>query len=1090
MEKNTGDFFSSTESADITERRKTDDEILASEEKYRAFFTTSMDCVFITTLDGKWVDFNEAAIGLFGYESREELMDVKISDLYIDPADRKDHIRNISEKGYSFEYPVRLRKKDGTIISTLITSVARKDLEGNIIGFQGTIRDITEKKAAEDRISELLRLRDEQLRIINTSPAVAFLWRAEENWPVEMVSNNITQFGYSVDDFTSGRVTYISIIHPDDLQRVASEVEYNSSHNITEFTQVYRIFGKDKTQYWIEDFTHLRRDTTGMITHYEGIILDITDRKNAEEKILRAQQEVMKHDRFLQRLIDTIPNPIFYKDRNGIYTGCNTAFEEYIGLLKDQLVGKSVYDIAPKDLADIYRAADQKLLDNPGSQTYESNVKYADGSIHDVIFNKATFTDLKGDVDGLVGVIVDISERKKAEEEERLTRERFETLVKVSEMWDASETELSEYVMEAACRMTGSTLAFIGTVTPDESVMDIVAWSVSAMEECRVDVSPIHFPIEKAGIWADAVRTRKPKIVNDYPAPHPGKKGLPEGHARITRFLSLPILDHGKVVMVAAVANKTAEYDDADVTRLTLLMQGVWGNLQKRKSDEALIKSEYRFRELFNSMSSGVSVYRAVDNGADFIFVDFNHGAEIFEQMIKQDVIGRRVTEVFPGVQEFGLLEVFRRVWRTGQSEHHPLTQYKDNRITSWRENFVYRLPSGEIVAIYDDVTDRKQAEEALQVSENRYRILFEESPISLWEEDFSGLKSWIDTKKQEGVQDFAAYFKEHPEDVAQCATMVKVIHINRATMTLFGAATFQEFIEGINTIFPKESQDAFRDEIIAFSTGSKEFEKETPLMTLTGERKIVILKVTAVPGYEKTFSKIFVSGIDITQRKNVEVALHQANNKLNMLSSITRHDILNMIMAIRGYLELSEDLVDNPELKEYMMRENEAVDSIQRQIEFTRYYQDIGVEEPKWQDVGEIVRKVTHQLNLADITMENSVTGLEIFADPLIEKVFYNLIENSLRHGEHVTTIGFSYSETDAGLIISYRDNGVGITEADREKLFRKGFGKHTGLGLFLSREILSITGITIRENGEPGKGVNFEISVPENGYRHTGNA
>ena len=115
-------------------------------------------------------------------------------------------------------------------------------------------------------------------------------------------------------------------------------------------------------------------------------------------------------------------------------------------------------------------------------------------------------------------------------------------------------------------------------------------------------------------------------------------------------------------------------------------------------------------------------------------------------------------------------------------------------------------------------------------------------------------------------------------------------------------------------------------------------------------------------------------------------------------------------------------------------------------------------------------------------------MSGLEIFADPLIEKVFYNLIENSLRHGEHVTTIWFSSSETDAGLVISYRDDGVGITGEDKKKLFQRGFGKHTGLGLFLSREILSITGITIRETGEPGKGVCFEILVPKGTYRDTG--
>jgi PAS domain S-box-containing protein len=167
----------------------------------------------------------------------------------------------------------------------------------------------------------------------------------------------------------------------------------------------------------------------GQFGGYRGIDRDITERKRAEEEIHKAQQGIMEHDRFLQHLIDTIPNPIFYKDKNGVYIGCNTAFEGYIGLSKERLVGKSVYDISPKDLADIYHANDRKLLDNPGTQTYESRVKYADGSTHDVIFNKATFTDFVGNVDGLVGVILDITERKQAEAERKKYSETLEEMV-------------------------------------------------------------------------------------------------------------------------------------------------------------------------------------------------------------------------------------------------------------------------------------------------------------------------------------------------------------------------------------------------------------------------------------------------------------------------------------------------------------------------------------------------------------------------------------------------------------------------------------------------------------------------------------
>jgi signal transduction histidine kinase len=127
-------------------------------------------------------------------------------------------------------------------------------------------------------------------------------------------------------------------------------------------------------------------------------------------------------------------------------------------------------------------------------------------------------------------------------------------------------------------------------------------------------------------------------------------------------------------------------------------------------------------------------------------------------------------------------------------------------------------------------------------------------------------------------------------------------------------------------------------------------------------------------------------------------------------------------------------------------------------------------------------------QISIPAIHVDVTVGGIEVFADPLIVKVFFNLMENSLRHGERVTAMSFSSRESGAGLVITYRDNGVGISVEDKKKLFQKGFGKHTGLGLFLSREILAITGITITENGEPSKGVQFEMTVPKEGYRHSG--
>ncbi len=139
-----------------------------------------------------------------------------------------------------------------------------------------------------------------------------------------------------------------------------------------------------------------------------------------------------------------------------------------------------------------------------------------------------------------------------------------------------------------------------------------------------------------------------------------------------------------------------------------------------------IVLEEERYRSLFEYIGSCVAVYQAVDDGKDFVFKDFNRAAERVEQVKRENILGRRVTEVFPGVKDFGLLEVLQRVYKTGQPEHFPISQYKDDRISGWRDNFVYKLPSGEIVAVYEDVTKYKQLEEELKEREQLYRNIVE----------------------------------------------------------------------------------------------------------------------------------------------------------------------------------------------------------------------------------------------------------------------------------------------------------------------------------------------------------------------------
>jgi PAS domain S-box-containing protein len=212
--------------------------------------------------------------------------------------------------------------------------------------------------------------------------------------------------------------------------------------------------------------------------------------------------------------------------------------------------------------------------------------------------------------------------------------------------------------------------------------------------------------------------------------------------------------------------------------------------------------------------------------------------------------------------------------------------------------------------------------------------------------------------------------------------------------------------------------------------------------------------------------------------------AFRQANIKLNLLSGITRHDILNGITGLLGYLEICLELHPGEKMKEYLEKCIHLTGMIQSQIEFTRIYEDIGTESPKWQRVLVIMHKI-QEFFPYPLTYILDLDDVEIYADPLLEKVFYTLVENTIRHAKDATEVRVSYVIDETGLLIRYEDNGSGIPVSEKKKIFEKGFGKNTGFGLFISREILSITQLTIQENGEPGKGVRFEIRVPQGGYR-----
>lgn len=259
--------------------------------------------------------------------------------------------------------------------------------------------------------------------------------------------------------------------------------------------------------------------------------------------------------------------------------------------------------------------------------------------------------------------------------------------------------------------------------------------------------------------------------------------------------------------------------------------------------------------------------------------------------------------------------------------------------------------------------------------------------------------------------------------------------------------------------------------------------------IAVSGDDEIASLKQSMNTMLQELENMQHELACDVTERKRAEEALRLANKKLTILNSITRHDINNQLTAFQGFLELyHREYQRDAKAQGYFNRLIEITNIIENTISFAKFYQELGVQAPVWQQVRETILTSVAVLASPEITLVVDVGDVEIFADLLLEKVFYTLAENAVRHGEMVTKIRFTTEETPDALKIICEDNGRGVPTEAKERIFKREYYQHTGLGLFLAREILDITGITIHETGEPGKGARFEITVPKGAYRFTG--
>jgi two-component system, sensor histidine kinase and response regulator len=227
------------------------------------------------------------------------------------------------------------------------------------------------------------------------------------------------------------------------------------------------------------------------------------------------------------------------------------------------------------------------------------------------------------------------------------------------------------------------------------------------------------------------------------------------------------------------------------------------------------------------------------------------------------------------------------------------------------------------------------------------------------------------------------------------------------------------------------------------------------------------------------------------TERRRVEKALDEANKKLNLMASITRHDIINQLSTQHESLEYAMSMSTSDPAKAWEHVGAAALIATQtlNSVRFTEDYQKVGVKSPQWQDLLALVDCAGKNQSHDRVALINEISpGTEIYADPLIVKVFCNLIENTVKYGENATRIRFSTRVEGTDTVILCEDDGAGIPSNKKDLIFSYEYGMNTGLGLFLSREILAITSILIRETGIAGTGARFELRCPAGTIRTQG--
>ena len=1048
---------------DITDLKKTGENLQRSEARYRSIVDDMTEMIIRFTPDGKVTFVNEASRQYFTpMLPFPEIEGKNIHDLMQAASyeSGENFLPSLTLENPIWTHELCITDEEGRVRWQSWSVRALFDQEKRLVEYQIVGHDITDRKLAE----EATREKEEKLRLLSDNLPDGMVYQIiiepDGNRHFTYISAGLERYhGISVNDvMRDPMILYNQYLDEDRAELL--DAEDKSIRGRTIFTIQARYRTPDGAIRWslLKSIPRVLPD--GKIV-WDGFEIDITDQKNAEDELkkknyelLIAYEEITVSEEELRKNINKLIQKeefIRVSEERLIlaqeisHTGCwEYDLRSDTIAWSDELYRVFGYEPGRVELTlDLIRSAfhpdDVELHDrilNAAIETHdyepaEYRVIYPDGSLHYIIANGRIDVDETGKAIRIIGVCQDITDRKiLATERERLITElktSNEALVAANEDIAGAEEELRHQydALNETEKSLHETKDFLESLISIANV-PIIIWD-SSFRITRLNQAFEHL----IGQPADHLIGNSLEIL--FP-PNQADRSLRLLRTTLdgVRWETTEIdIMHQNGSILTLLWNSATLYAPDGLTPVATIAQGHDVTSERRLEQEkevalAQIQENLAYLailndEIRNPLTTIITVADMVDD----------------QQVIT--LITDQVTRIDDMVNQLDTRWVESEKVLNAIRKHYQVH-------TGTRTPLMTEMPALKIL-------------QGPNLSPQNEKILIEEVQAQL----YSILDS-IDSLIY--VADMESY---------------ETIFINRRGRALFGDIIGQKCYKAIHNL--KEPCPFCTNHLLTDDSGPVgmyQWESES-----IQSARWYDCRDRAIRWSDGRIVRLEIA-TDITERKRTEESLHEANQKLRLLTGLTRHDIFNKLFVLQGIFELAMEESDLALIHQYLIKAIQTSQSIDKTIKFTREYENFGIESSGWQNVHQVIESSREEIIPGNVVVENMIPNhLEIYADPIIRKVFSTLIENALRHGGHLTRIWFSYFVSYASLVITCEDDGCGIPTEEKQQIFDHGYGKHTGIGLFLATEILSITGISMRETGTEGHGARFEIIIPVGKFR-----